>query len=114
MKRTSLTSFLIVGLLVAVALATLVSPWSSSDPDGLERVAEDAGFSNAARDHALKDSPVADYQVKGVDDARVSTALSGLIGVCLTFAVGLGVFALLRIRRDRSDGRPRRAPARSP
>ena len=114
MKRTNLTLFLVAGFLVAVALATLVGPWSSSDPDGLQRVAEDKGFSDAAKDHTLKDSPVADYGVKGVEDDRVSTALSGLIGVCLTFGVGLGVFALLRLRRDRSEGAPRRAPARSP
>jgi hypothetical protein len=113
-KGAGRTVFVIVGFLVVAALATLVSPWSSSDPDGLERVARDKGFSGAAKDHALKDSPVADYQVKGVDNARAATALSGLIGVCVTFAVGLGVFTLIRGRRGRSVDAREDMTARSP
>lgn len=101
MSNTKL--FVIAGLLVAIGLALFVSPLASSEPDGLERVAKDKGFIDAAEDHALNDSPVADYAVKGIDDPRWSTAVSGIIGVAVTFGVGLGIFALLRTVRSRDE-----------
>ena len=97
MSNTKL--FVIAGLLLAAGMSLFVSPLSSSKPDGLERVATDRGFIDTARDHALKDSPVADYAVKGIDDARWSTAFSGLVGVLVTFGLGVGVFALVRSLR---------------
>jgi hypothetical protein len=104
MKRRN--GFLLVGLLVSLLLAGVVSGFASSDPDGLERVAEDKGFAEAARDSALADSPLADYGVRGVEDERVSTGLAGVLGVGITFAFGLGLFALVRRGRRADDVRP--------
>jgi cobalt/nickel transport protein len=104
MRSGSLRLFLIAGLLVAVGLALVVSGFASSSPDGLERVAEDKGFLETARDHAFADGPLADYTVKGVGNERLSTGLSGLIGVLITFGVGLGLFALIRARRPGGRG----------
>jgi cobalt/nickel transport protein len=93
--------FLAAGLLVALALALLVSPFADSDPDGLNKVAADEGFASAEQEHDLADGPVAGYEVNGVDDDRVSTGLAGIIGVLLTFGIGVGAFALVRtLRRD--------------
>jgi hypothetical protein len=93
--------FLAAGLLVALALALLVSPFADSDPDGLNKVAADEGFASAEQEHDLADSPVAGYEVKGVGDDRMSTGLAGIIGVLLTFGIGVGAFALLRtLRRE--------------
>jgi hypothetical protein len=97
--------FLLVGLLVALLLAGVASGFASSDPDGLERVAEDKGFAETAKDHAFGDGPLADYGVKGVDDERLGTGLAGVIGVGITFAFGLGLFALVR-RKDATPARP--------
>jgi hypothetical protein len=99
--RRSLWLFVAAGLLVALGLALLVSPLASSAPDGLNKVAIDEGFDSAATDHAFDDSPVAGYQVKGVDDQRLSKGLSGVIGVLLTFGLGLGLFALIRTLHGR-------------
>jgi cobalt/nickel transport system permease protein len=99
--KGNLKLFLMAGLLVAVGLAIFVSPFAGSSPDGLERVAIDKGFDNSARDHAFVNGPLADYTVKGVDDDRISGGLAGLIGVLITFGVGLGLFALLRTLRAR-------------
>jgi cobalt/nickel transport system permease protein len=94
----------VAGLAVALALAAVVSFYASSRPDGLERVAEDEGFLDTARDHALADGPLADYGVDGVDDERTSVGLAGVAGVLVTLALGAGIFRLLR-RPDRSgDG----------
>ena len=104
MSRMSNTRvFLLAGLLLALGLALFASPFASGSPDGLEKVAQDKGFSETAADHGLSDSPVADYAVRGVDDERISTGLSGVIGVLVTFGLGLGLFGLMRLRRESPD-----------
>jgi hypothetical protein len=103
-RWSNLRLFLIGGLLVAIGLALVVSGFASSSPDGLEKVAEDEGFVETAEDHLFVDGPLADYKVKGVDNERLSTGLSGLIGVLVTFGVGLALFALVRRMRSGSGG----------
>jgi len=105
MRRENLRTFVIGGLLVAIGLALFVSGFASSSPDGLEKVAQDKGFLETARDHLFADGPLADYTVKGIDNERLSTGISGLIGVLVTFGIGMAVFALVRNRRgDSGDG----------
>lgn len=100
-SRKRLYLFLAAGLLVAFGLAGLVSGFASGSPDGLERVAEDEGFSATARDSDLAGSPLADYQVSGVENERLSGGLAGLAGVSLTFGLGLLVFTGTKaLRRD--------------
>lgn len=110
---TRRNGFLLAGLLVSLLLAGVVSGFASPDPDGLEKAAQDAGFSQAATDHALADGPLAGYGVAGVENDRLSTGLAGVLGVAVTFAFGLGLFAL--VRRGRSEvARPGDAPVRAP
>jgi PDGLE domain len=96
MKRGTLAVFVGLALAVASALAFFVSPYASSAPDGLERVAIDNGFADQAREHALADGPLADYSVSGVDGTGLSTGLAGLIGVTLCFLIGLSIVWLVR------------------
>jgi hypothetical protein len=105
-RSPNLRRFLIAGLLVAAGLALIVSGFASSSPDGLEKVAADKGFLETAKDHLFAGGPLADYAVKGVGNERLSTGLAGLIGVLVTFGLGLAVFALLRTMRSRSGGGP--------
>jgi hypothetical protein len=110
-RSSNLRLFLAGGLLVALGLAMLVSGFASSEPDGLNKVAEDHGFAGNASQHLFENGPLAGYAVKGVNGDRVSTGLSGLIGVLVTFGVGLALFALLRtMRSDRDRSEPTRAP----
>jgi PDGLE domain len=112
-RSPNLRMFLVGGLLVTVGLALVVSGFASSSPDGLEKVAEDKGFLETAKDHPFADGPLADYTVRGVDNQRLGTGLSGLIGVLITFGLGLATFALVRARRSgpRDKGsEPTRAP----
>ena len=97
--KTNAKLFVVAGLLVALGLALFVSPFADSDPDGLTKVAEEEGFAETEQEHDLADSPVAGYEVEGVDDDRVSTGVAGLVGVLVTFGVGVGAFALLRTLR---------------
>jgi PDGLE domain len=111
MRSSNLRMFLLGGLLVAIGLATLVSGFASSSPDGLNKVAEDHGFAANAKEHLFENGPLAGYAVKGVNSDRLSTALAGLIGVVVSFGVGLALFALLRaMRSDHDRSEPTRAP----
>jgi hypothetical protein len=85
------------GLAVALIVAGVVSGFASGEPDGLERVSIDQGFDEAAADHAMADSPLADYAVDGVENERLSTGLAGVIGVLITLAVAGGLFYGIRL-----------------
>ena len=104
MARRRLALFVAAGLAVALALAFFLGPEASSQPDGLNRVAIDQGFADEEAGHRLDDSPLDDsplagYQVKGVDGDRLSTGLAGAIGVTVTFVLAGGLFLVLRRRR---------------
>ncbi len=109
-RNKGLIAFVGAALLIAVALGVFVSPWASSSPDGLEKVGEDKGFANKAEEAtpALEHSPMKDYAIPGVESEKVSTGLSGLIGVLFTAVaavlVGLTVMLAGRARRKRTDG----------
>ncbi|RSS44137.1 energy-coupling factor ABC transporter permease [Streptomyces sp. WAC08241] len=89
------------GVVTALVLAGFVSFYASASPDGLEKVAADKGIDAKADqyEHATADSPLADYGVKDITDARLSGGLAGVIGVGATLAVGTGAFWVVRRRR---------------
>ena len=89
-------SFLISGFIASLFLAGVVSFYASSNPDGLEKVAEDIGFIETAEYHTYAEGALADYGVKGVDNARLSTGLAGVIGVVATGVISTGIFMLVR------------------
>ncbi|MER7518969.1 energy-coupling factor ABC transporter permease [Streptomyces sp. NPDC126499] len=91
------------GVVTALVLAGFVSFYASANPDGLEKVAADKGIDAKVRPHAAAESPLADYGVKDVDNARLSGGLAGVIGVGATLAVGSGAFWAVR-RRDQRTG----------
>ncbi|WP_430790826.1 PDGLE domain-containing protein [Actinoplanes sp. G11-F43] len=105
------TRFIIAGLFVALLLAGVVSSFASGSPDGLDHTARDGCTFNAddeitggdcmagkAEDHEFADGPFADYAVRGIDNEYLATGLSGVLGVAITFAVGGGLFWVLRRR----------------
>ncbi|MGW3520814.1 energy-coupling factor ABC transporter permease [Streptomyces hydrogenans] len=93
------------GVVTALVLAGVVSFYASASPDGLEKVAADQGIDAKAEEyeHATADSPLADYGVRGVDSARLSGGLAGVIGVGVTLAVGTGAFWAVRRRRAAAE-----------
>ncbi|MFE7792462.1 energy-coupling factor ABC transporter permease [Streptomyces sp. NPDC057460] len=95
------------GLVAALVLAGFVSFYASASPDGLEKVAADQGIDEKTEPHASKDSPLADYGVRDISDARISGGLAGVIGVGATVVAGSGVFWAVRRRRapDALDAR---------
>ncbi|HEY8978661.1 MAG TPA: energy-coupling factor ABC transporter permease [Streptomyces sp.] len=87
------------GLAASLLLAGVVSFYASANPDGLEKVAADKGLDTKVEEHAAADSPLADYGVKDVENARLSGGLAGVIGVSATVVAGTGVFWAVRRRR---------------
>jgi hypothetical protein len=96
MNKLSTNKFIAAGFLVAALLAGGASYYASSHPDGLEKVAEDIGFIDSAKDSAVAGSPLADYGIKGIDNARVSGGLAGILGIIATGAVGGALFMFIR------------------
>ena len=92
---------LVIGLALTLLVAAGVAQFSSSAPDGLERVAEQEGFAATAQDHDLANSPLADYDTDVTSSSQINTALAAVAGVALTFVIGIGIFWLAR-RSDRS------------
>jgi PDGLE domain len=100
--RRATRVFVIVALAVAVGLGTAVSPYASSSPDGLEKVAANASFADQGKLHSIQEAaPIADYAVPGIDNPRVATGVAGFIGVLFVFGFGYGLAYLLRRRGPR-------------
>jgi hypothetical protein len=92
----------ILALAVAIGLAT-ASPFASSSPDGLQRVAADTGLQDRGRIAAVQEhAPVAGYDAPGVSDQRLATGLAGFGGTLLVFALASGAGIVVRARRTAS------------
>ncbi len=97
--QTRNRAFVLSGLGVALLIAIFLSPFASSEPDGLNRVAEDHGFSSKAAEdtpaHRLPFYSVLNgYAVRGVPDA-IATPLAGLAGTLVAFGLAWGAGKLL-------------------
>ena len=102
-------------LLVSLLVAGVASFYASSHPDGLEFVADKTGFIDSAKDSPTADSPLADYQVSGVENDRVSGGLAGVLGAVTVLALSGGLFFVVRRRGDdteeaESAGQPQPSP----
>ena len=98
-RRVSNITFLVIGIVAAVALVILLAPNANANPDGLEKVAADNGIDSGATDQALADGPFADYGVSGVDNTWVATWIAGGLGVAASFVMCAGLVFLVRRRR---------------
>lgn len=89
----------VVGLALAVAVA-LLAPLASPHPDGLERVAEDLGFSQVVRPAPFNVIP--DYVLPGIPNQTLATIAAGVVGTLIVAGIA---FAVARARRQAvSDG----------
>ncbi len=67
-----------------IAVTVLASFLASSNPDGLEKVAENLGFIEMASDRA---SIMPDYTVPLLPEGGVSTVSAGIAGVLITLSL---------------------------
>jgi hypothetical protein len=92
----------LIGLGVALLLAT-VSPLASGSPDGLEKVAEQQGFSDSAK--AAPFQVVADYLFPGIQNETMATIVAGWLGVLVMFGTVYSIGWLIT-RKKRSAPSP--------
>lgn len=98
--------FIFAGLGVALLLAVFLSPFASTNPDGLDRVSQDLKFDHKAAETKAADKlPFAtifqEYAVRGVP-SQVATPLAGLLGTLATFGLAWGIGKLVVRHSGRS------------
>ncbi len=86
-----------VGIAIAALVVVILAPLASSDPDGLERVAEDQGFIERAEN--FFSGLLGDYAIPGIDNEWLSTVLAGLVGVAIVVAIVLVLGRVVARRR---------------
>ncbi|GFN33771.1 PDGLE domain-containing protein [Paenibacillus xylaniclasticus] len=84
----------IVIAIITVGTAVFLSPWASSHPDGLERVAEDHGFLQQATAWN-KLAPLPDYEIPSMKWTAASVGLTGFVGIVVMAGMLWGVSRLL-------------------
>ncbi len=98
MKR-QLNGFVWIGLGVALLVALFLSPFASTSPDGLEKVAETKRFpEKGERWKFWKHAPLSDYALPWIKNEKVSTALAGLIGTLAIFFITIGIGKTIKKR----------------
>ncbi|HGJ65595.1 TPA: hypothetical protein ENS27_09420 [bacterium] len=96
MKRKDI----IIGLVIALFLAGIISIFASSSPDGLEKVAENLGFLEKGEgDPALK-APVPDYAMPGIKNEKLATGIAGIVGTLILFGFGYGLATVIKSRKS--------------
>lgn len=98
-SRTRNQAFVISGLGIALLIAVFLSPFASSNPDGLDRVAQEQGFDQKAAEEPLAYKlpfyqMFEEYQLRGVPE-QVATPAAGLIGTLVTFGLAWGAGKVL-------------------
>jgi cobalt/nickel transport system permease protein len=78
----------LTGLLIALTLV-IISPLASTNPDGLEWVAERYGFLGAAQAPLYQILP--DYLLPGISSQSLATIAAGILGIVIILGVSIGV-----------------------
>ena len=78
-------------ILILVCIVVLI-PFASTDPDGLEKVAETLGIEETDTAHQ---SPLPEYTVPVVENEYCSTLIAGVIGVFLVLGTAFILGKLL-------------------
>ena len=68
-----------------MGLAVCVTPFASSWPDGLEKVAATLGFESKAAETPALVAPLPGYAVPGLGSAVASTIFAGTLGTLIAF-----------------------------
>lgn len=92
-----------IGLLVALIIAGILSPYASPNPDGLEKVAETKGFLEKSEGKEVIHAPVPDYVMPGITSEGAATAVAGIVGTLVTFAGALLVGRLVQSRQEEKE-----------
>ena len=85
---------ILIGLGLSLFVGVVLSPFASSSPDGLEKVAEDRGFIEMAHEESLTPEIIPDYEMPGVEGSWATSA-AGFAGTLIVYFAGFGMAKLL-------------------
>ncbi len=98
------TSEILIGLGLALFVGTVLSPFASSWPDGLEKVAEHYGFLSQAAEKPMTPPVIPDYEMPGIESKTMATSVAGFLGTLLLY---FGGYALARgLKHSRAVAAP--------
>jgi len=98
-RKSDATTVFAGGVVLALVVGIVAVFFASPSPDGLERVAEDKGFIDAAQAAPFEIIP--DYVFPGVSNEALAGVIAVVLGTLLLFAVGYGIARTLRRRNQR-------------
>jgi cobalt/nickel transport system permease protein len=106
-RRGRMWGWVLAALAIALALAVFVSPFASSAPDGLAKVAAGSGIEQATGSQAAGGfSLLPGYVFPGIHNSGVATAVAGAIGTMALFVLVLLIGRAIG-RRGTSVSSPR-------
>jgi len=91
-----------IGLGLSLFVGIVLSPFASSWPDGLERVAEDYGFIDRANEEFITPEIIPDYEMPGLEGSW-STSAAGFVGTLIVYFAGFGMAKVLAKKKDISQ-----------
>ena len=94
----------IAGIIISLLIATFLSPFASTFPDGLEKVAERFGFAEKATEVInSKFFVIKDYSISFIGNEFWKGALAGLFGVLIVIAIFGIIFLVYKISQIRGS-----------
>jgi hypothetical protein len=88
-------------LAAALAVAGFVAPFACKWPDGLQKIAGALGFAPRAAGPPPLAAPLAAYRIPGMTHPDLSTAVAGMLGTALVFALLYAAARLMTARAAR-------------
>ena len=95
----------VVGAVIAVLVAGVISYFASANPDGLEKAQEELGVAGPA--HSPVEVPAVafqEYNLKWIGEGFWSNAVAGVVGAMAVLAILLGVGRLLVRSKAKAPG----------
>lgn len=96
-SRSALVPAIALGAVLLASLGVLIA---SASPDGLEKLAERAGFAGRAK--ALVATPLADYSLPWAGGEWAGKAAAGIAGVVIVFLLCVTAARILRARQSKT------------
>ncbi|MEJ2511402.1 MAG: PDGLE domain-containing protein, partial [Anaerolineales bacterium] len=83
-QSSSNVGWILVGGLISLGVVFL-TPFASTSPDGLERVAQNLGFIHLSQTSPL--SIFSNYIIPSVKNSNLSTILAGILGIIIVGSI---------------------------
>lgn len=96
---------ILIGLGLSLFIGVVLSPFASSWPDGLEKVAEDLGFLEQASEEFVTPEVAPDYEMPGFAGSWATSA-AGFVGTLIMYFAGYGLAKLLAKKKGQNREEP--------